>query len=700
MSYSATMTNNSFPSIKGLGIPLLLVSMLAMMVLPLPPFLLDLFFTFNIALSLVVLLVVIYTTRPLDFNVFPTILLAATLLRLSLNVASTRVVLLEGHTGTEAAGNVIKSFGEFVVGGSYAVGIVVFAVLTIINFVVVTKGAGRISEVNARFTLDAMPGKQMAVDADLNSGLITQDEARERRQEISGEADFYGSMDGASKFIRGDAVAGILILFINLLFGLGIGMIQHDLAFAQAAQNYSLLTIGDGLVAQIPSLILSTAAAIAVTRASAAKDMGEQVLGQLFNKPKPIAITAVILTGLGLIPGMPNIVFLTLGAITGGIAFYIKQLAETQQQLEIEEVATPVDEEPQFKELSWDDVPLVDVIGLEVGYRLIPMVDKNQGGQMMSRIKGVRKKLSQDLGFLIQAVHIRDNLDLSPNAYSIILMGVPVGEGEAYPDKELAINPGEVFGELKGIKTKDPTFGLEAVWIDSGMRDEAQTLGYTVVDSSTVVATHLSHLLQSHAYELLGHEEVQQLLDMLAKTSPTLVEDLVPKILPLGTVVKVLQNILAEGIPIRDMRTIAETLAEFAPNSQNSDVLTASVRTALARQIYQHINGLEQEMPVITLSPELEQILQQSVQSAPEMGLGIEPGLAEQMIKELNVCVQQQELANKAAVLLVSPGIRSTLARLLRSLAPNLHVLTYNEVPDSKNIKVVAAVGGNAANAA
>ncbi len=699
MSYSAIMTNNSVPSVKGLGIPVLLVAMLAMMVLPLPPFMLDLFFTFNIALSLVVLLVVIYTTRPLDFNVFPTILLAATLLRLSLNVASTRVVLIDGHTGTQAAGNVIKSFGEFVVGGSYAVGIVVFAVLTIINFVVVTKGAGRISEVNARFTLDAMPGKQMAVDADLNSGLITQEEARERRQEISGEADFYGSMDGASKFIRGDAVAGILILFINLIFGLGIGMIQHDLGFAQAAQNYTLLTIGDGLVAQIPSLILSTAAAIAVTRSSAAKDMGEQVLGQLFNKPKPVAITAAILTGLGLIPGMPNIVFLTLGVITGGLAFYIKQQAEMQQQLEIEEVETP-EEEPQFKDLSWDDVPVVDVIGLEVGYRLIPMVDKNQGGQMMSRIKGVRKKLSQDLGFLIQAVHIRDNLDLSPNAYSIILMGVPVGEGEAYPDKELAINPGQVFGELKGIKTNDPTFGLEAVWIDPGMRDEAQTLGYTVVDSSTVVATHMSHLLQRHAHELLGHEEVQQLLDMLAKASPTLVEDLVPKILPLGSVVKVLQNILAEGIPIRDMRTIAETLAEFAPNSQNSDVLTASVRTALSRQIYQHINGLEQEMPVITLSPELEQILQQSVQSAPEMGLGIEPGLAEQMIKELNVCVQQQELANKASVLLVSPGIRSTLARLLRSLAPNLHVLTYNEVPDSKNIKVIAAVGGKIASVA
>jgi len=701
MSYSEALPVRNLPSLSGLGIPMLLVSMLAMMVLPLPSIMLDLFFTFNIALSLVVLLVVIYTTRPLDFNVFPTVLLAATLLRLSLNVASTRVVLLDGHTGTSAAGNVIQSFGEFVVGGSYAVGIVVFAVLTIINFVVVTKGAGRISEVNARFTLDAMPGKQMAVDADLNSGLITQDEARERRQEISGEADFYGSMDGASKFIRGDAIAGILILFINLAFGLGIGMIQHDLGFSVAAQNYTLLTIGDGLVAQIPSLILSTAAAIAVTRASAAKDMGEQVIGQLFNRAKPIAITAGILTCLGLIPGMPNVVFLTLGAITGGAAYYVKLQSEKIQQLEVEQVEVPEgDIEPQFKDLSWDDVPMVDVIGLEVGYRLIPMVDKNQGGQMMSRIKGVRKKLSQELGFLIQAVHIRDNLDLTPNAYRIILMGVPVGEGEVYPEKELAINPGQVFGNLNGIKTKDPTFGLEAIWIDTAMRDEAQTLGYTVVDSSTVVATHMSHLLHHHAHELIGHEEVQHLLDMLSKNSPALVEDLVPKILPLGIVVKVLQNILAEGIPIRDMRTIAETLAEVAPESQNSDVLTAAVRTALSRQIYQHINGLEQEMPVITLNPELEQILQQSVQSSPEAGLGIEPGLAEQMIKELNMCVQQQELDNKAAVLLVSPVIRSTLAKLLKSLAPNLHVLSYNEVPDSKNIKVVAAVGGQNADAA
>ena len=692
MSYSATFPNVRSLSLLGLGIPVLLVAMLAMMVLPLPPLMLDLFFTFNIALSLVVLLVVIYTTRPLDFDVFPTVLLAATLLRLALNVASTRIVLLDGHTGTNAAGNVIQSFGEFVVGGSYAVGLVVFSVLTIINFVVVTKGTGRISEVNARFTLDAMPGKQMAIDADLNSGLITQDEARERRQDISREADFYGSMDGASKFIRGDAIAAILILFINIIFGLGIGMIQHDLAFMQAAHNYTLLTIGDGLVAQIPSLVLSTAAAIAVTRVSAARDVGEQVIGQLLGKPKPLAITAGIVGALGLIPGMPNLVFLTLSAVFGGLAYLIKLRQQAAEQVEVEEVEQP-EVEARFTDLSWDDVPMVDIVGLEVGYRLIPLVDKSQGGQLMTRIKGVRRKLSQELGFLVQAVHIRDNLDLPPTAYRITLMGVPLGEGEVYPDKELAINPGQVFGKLKGVETRDPTFGLEAVWIDSTMRDEAQTMGYTVVDTSTVVATHLSHLLHQHAHELIGHEEVQHLLDMLAKTSPKLVEDLVPKLLPLGAVLKVLQNMLSEGVPIRDMRSIAETLAEHAQVSQNSDVLTAAVRSSLSRQIYQNINGMAHEMAVITLDPELEQILLQSVQTAPESGLGIEPGLAEQMITELNQCIQQQEASNKAAVLMVSPALRPILAKMLRSLAPNLHVLAYNEVPDSKQIRVVAAVG-------
>ncbi len=698
MSTAITMNPLRISMLSGLGTPFLVVAMLAMMILPLPPMLLDLFFTFNIALSLVVLLVVVYTIRPLDFDMFPTVLLVATLLRLSLNVASTRVVLLHGHMGPGAAGNVIKAFGEFVVGGNYVVGLVVFAVLTIINFVVVTKGAGRISEVNARFTLDAMPGKQMAVDADLNSGLITQEEARVRRREISGEADFYGSMDGASKFIRGDAIAGILILFINIVFGLGIGMLDHGLDFAQAAHNYTLLTIGDGLVAQLPSLVLSTAAAIAVTRASAANDMGSQVVMQLLNNPRPIAITAAIVGSLGLIPGMPNLVFLTLGALFGGVAYFIvKRNEQTAQQAVESETEVPDDSESKPAELSWEDVPLVDVIGLEVGYRLIPLVDKSQGGQLMSRIKGVRRKISQELGFLVQAVHIRDNLELSPTAYRITLMGVPLGEGEIHPDRELAINPGQVYGELRGIETRDPTFGLKAVWIEGAMRDEAQTLGYTVVDTSTVIATHLSHLLHQHAHELIGHEEVQHLLDMLAKTSPKLVEDLVPKLLPLGAVLKVLQNMLAEGVPIRDMRTIAETLAEHAPHSQNSDILTAAVRAALSRQIYQHINGMSPEMAVISLSPELEQILLQSVQTAPESGLGIDPGLAEQMITELNQRVQQQEAEDKAAVLLVSPALRPTLARLLRSLAPNLHVLAYNEVPDSKQIRVVAAIGGQGA---
>jgi flagellar biosynthesis protein FlhA len=693
MNNTATFANPRYLMVAGLGTPLLLVAMLAMMVLPLPPLMLDLFFTFNIALALVVLLVVIYSHRPLDFEVFPTVLLAATLLRLALNVASTRVVLLEGHTGSNAAGNVIQSFGEFVVGGNYAVGLVVFAVLTIINFVVVTKGAGRISEVNARFTLDAMPGKQMAVDADLNSGLITQDEARARRQEIAGEADFYGSMDGASKFIRGDAVAGILILFINIVFGLGIGMIQHDLEFTVALHNYTLLTIGDGLVAQIPSLVLSTAAAIAVTRVSAARDMGEQVIAQVLGKPRPVAITAVIIGSLGLIPGMPNVVFLTLGCLFGGIAWLIWKRQQQPQVEQPEEVVQP-ESETRHKDLSWDDVPLVDVIGLEVGYRLIPLVDASQGGQLMSRIKGVRRKLSQELGFLVQPVHIRDNLDLAPNVYRITLMGVPLGEGEVYPSKELAINPGQVYGKLRGIETLDPSFGLEAVWIDSAMRDEAQTMGYTVVDTSTVVATHMSHLLHMHAHELIGHEEVQQLLDMLGRSSPKLVEDLVPKLLPLGTVLKVLQNLLAEGVQVRDMRTIAETLAEHAPSSQNSDTLTAAVRSALSRQIYQQINGMEKEMAVISLNPELEQILQNSVQKGAEAGLGIEPGLAEHMIMELKQCVQRQAAANKAPVLLVSPAIRAPLAKLFRTLAPDLHVLAYNEVPDSKQIKVVAAVGG------
>ncbi len=679
-----------------IAVPVMLLMMLAMMILPMPPFLLDMFFTFNIALSLVVLLAAIYVDRPLDFSVFPTMLLVATLLRLALNIASTRIVLLEGHTGTAAAGDVIEAFGEFVVGGNYAVGFVVFAILVIINFVVVTKGAGRISEVSARFTLDAMPGKQMAIDADLNAGLITQEEAQLRRGEVVQEADFYGSMDGASKFVRGDAVAGILILFINVLGGFAIGMLQHNMLFDDAVRNYTLLTIGDGLVAQVPSLLLSTAAAIIVTResrSSAEDNKGNQIYNQLFSNPRTLAVTGAVIGIMGLIPGMPNVPFLILASAAGASAYFV---ARKQKEIALQpetpsEIEAPAAEAP--KELSWDDVVPVDLVGLEVGYRLIPLVDKSQGGQLMTRIKGVRKKLTVELGFLVPAVHIRDNLELNPNAYRITLHGVPVGEADIYPDRDMAINPGQVFGTLQGVATKDPAFGLDAVWIDPMQKDHAQTLGYTVVDASTVVATHLSQILQSHASELLGREETQQLLDNLAKTAPKLVEDLVPNSLSLGVVQKVLQQLLEEQVSIRDIRTIAECLAENAPVTQDPSVLVSAVRMALSRSIVQGIVGMEEEIPVITLDVSLEHILQQSVQVSSEGGAGLEPGLAEKLLTSLQESAQRQEMAGQVAVLLVSPSIRNMLAQFARRSIPNLHVLSFNEIPDNRQIKVVATVG-------
>ncbi|MCB1802314.1 MAG: flagellar biosynthesis protein FlhA [Gammaproteobacteria bacterium] len=682
---------------RGMGAPIVVLMLLAMVVLPLPPFLLDLFFTFNIALSLVVLLVTVYALRPLDFAMFPSVLLVATLLRLALNVASTRVVLLEGHNGGDAAGKVIEAFGEFVIGGNYAVGLVVFLILVIINFAVVTKGAGRVSEVSARFTLDAMPGKQMAIDADLNSGLIDQDEARRRREEVAREADFYGAMDGASKFVRGDAVAGILILLINIIGGLAIGMGQHDLDLGTAMRFYALLTIGDGLVAQLPSLLLSTSAAIIVTRVSTSEDLGSQVATQLLNNPRALMITAGILVMLGLIPGMPNLVFLLLGGAVGGLAYMV---AKRQQQPAASdaESATPVavpETGSDVRELTWQDVQPVDVIGLEVGYRLIPLVDREQGGQLMNRIKGVRRKLSQELGFLIQSVHIRDNLDLAPNAYRITLNGVPVGEAEVFVDREMAINPGKVFGELKGTPGRDPAFGLDAVWIDVGQRDQAQTMGYTVVDASTVVATHLSELLQSHAHELLGHDEVQQLLDNLAQIAPKLVEDLVPKLLPLAVVLRVLQNLLQENVPIRDMRTIAETLAEQATKTQDAASLTAAVRVALARSIVQQVVGPSGEIPVIVLDPALERLLQQTLVNAGEDGAGIEPGMLEQLQTALQGTAHQQELSGEDSVLLVAAGIRQWMAKFARHSVPGLRVLSYNEIPDNRQIKVVSTIGRN-----
>ncbi|MDO6564670.1 flagellar biosynthesis protein FlhA [Amphritea sp. 1_MG-2023] len=699
MDRTAIYNNVRGVSKGNLGIPFLLLLVLGMVTLPMPPFLLDTLFTFNIALSIVVLLVCVYAMRPLDFAVFPTILLIATLMRLALNVASTRVVLLYGHEGGDAAGKVIEAFGEVVIGGNYVVGLVVFLILVIINFVVVTKGAGRISEVSARFTLDAMPGKQMAIDADLNAGLISQDDAKTRRQEVTQEADFYGSMDGASKFVRGDAVAGILILVINILGGLGIGMLQHDLSFELAARYYSLLTIGDGLVAQIPSLLLSTAAAIMVTRVNSSQDMGKQVIGQLFGSPKALAVAAAILFIMGSIPGMPHVAFLSLAIAAGVGAYFIQQrnlaAAAAEQVQEAAAKSAPTEPEQDAKELDWDDVMPVDMIGLEVGYRLIPMVDKLQGGQLLNRIKGVRKKLSQDLGFLVPSVHIRDNLDLMPGAYRITLMGVTVGESEVYPDRDLAINPGQVFGTLKGINVKDPAFGLDAVWIEQSQKEQAQTLGYTVVDAGTVVATHLNQILQAHSHELMGHDEVQKLLDLLAKTSPKLVEELVPGKLSVSTLLKVLQNLLMEQVPVKDFRTITESLAEAVARTQDPQGLTAAVRISLSRMIVQNVVGNDDELPVITLDPQLEQLLLGSVQRGEgNEGLVIEPTMAERLQTSLAGVAQQQEVAGRASILLVAAPIRPLLAKFVRYGEHQISVLSYQEIPENKRVTIIATVGG------
>ena len=722
----ALVLNNVKTLTRGnLGIPIMLMGLLGMMILPMPAFLLDVFFTFNITLSIVILLVCVYALRPMEFASFPTVLLVATLLRLALNVASTRIVLLNGHEGGDAAGKVIESFGAVLIGGNYAVGLVVFAILMIINFLVVTKGAGRVSEVSARFTLDAMPGKQMAIDADLNAGLINQDEAKHRRAEIAQEADFYGSMDGASKFVKGDAIAGLLILAINIIGGIAIGMLQHGLDFGLAMERYALLTIGDGLVAQIPSLLLSTSAAIMVTRVTSSQDMGGQILQQMFSAPKALSIAAGILIILGLIPGMPHVAFLGLGALAGGAAWYIWK---HQRQTVEEEGAFPArggggaaprpagrdlppggdaggDQSRQLpapgetKELGWDDVSTVDIVGLEVGYRLIPLVDKSQGGQLLSRIKGVRKKLSQDLGFLMPSVHIRDNLDLMPNVYRITLMGVTIAEAEIHPDRELAIDPGQVFGKVEGIEGKDPAFGLDACWIEPDKKDQAQTLGYTVVDASTVVATHLNQVLQKHAHELLGHEEVQKWLDQLEKISPKLAEELVPTTVSISLLLKVLQNLLKEEVPIRDMRSIAEAIVNVHPKSQDPKLLTTVARQSLRRMIVQSICGNESEIPVITLDPDLEQLLLKSVQQSQQsggqedIGLVLEPNMVEKLQRSLQESVQRQEMLGKPAILLVSGPLRPVLAKFASYGVERLHVLSYQEIPDNKQITIVASVG-------
>ena len=677
---------------KALTAPLLIIMMLAMMVLPLPAFVLDIFFSFNIALAIIVLLTSLYTVKPLDFMVFPTVLLVSTMLRLSLNVASTRVVLTEGHTGPDAAGKVIEAFGHFLIGGNYTVGIVVFIILTIINFTVVTKGAGRIAEVGARFALDAMPGKQMAIDADLNAGLIAEQEAKRRRTEVAQEAEFYGAMDGASKYVRGDAVAGIMVTIINIVGGLIVGMVQHDLDFPTALKNYTLLAIGDGLVAQIPSLIISTAAGIVVSRVASDQDIGEQLIGQLFAKPQVLQITAAIIGGMGIIPGMPHVPFILLAAVLASAGYLLTKKAQVVTS--IEPVAELQAAQPELEEATWQDILPVDTLGLEVGYRLIPLVDKTQGGELLRRIKGIRKKFAQEVGFLSPPVHIRDNLELRPSVYRITLKGVEVGTGEANTGQFMAIDPGMVSGPLPGVVTTDPAFGLPAVWIDSGLREQAQTMGYTVVDAGTVIATHLNHLITTHASELLGRHEVQQLLDHLAKDTPKLIEDLVPKLIPISVLQKVLQNLLLEGVHIRDMRTIIETLSEFATQTQDSNELTTQVRIALGRSIVQQIFPIGNELTVMTLDNRLERLLMQALQTSGPDGSGIEPGLADTLAMQTEIAAQQQQQLGLTPVLLVPGPLRALLSRFLRRTLPQLKVLSHAELPETKTIRVTSLVGG------
>jgi flagellar biosynthesis protein FlhA len=675
--------------------PILICMILGMMILPLPPFLLDLLFTFNIALSVMVLLVSMYTMKPLDFAAFPSVLLFSTLLRLSLNVASTRIVLLEGHTGPAAAGRVIESFGHFLVGGNFAVGIVVFAILMVINFMVITKGAGRIAEVSARFTLDAMPGKQMAIDADLNAGLINEDGARRRRLAVSQEAEFYGAMDGASKFVRGDAVAGLIIMVVNVLGGLIVGVVQHGMDFESAGRTYTLLTIGDGLVAQIPSLVISTAAGVIVSRVATDEDIGTQLTGQLFTNPRVLMITGAILGLLGLIPGMPHFAFLVLGGGAIMLGRYMHKRAEAEKAgAVLVDAAPPVAAPMENAEASWDDVTLIDTLGLEVGYRLIPLVDRNTDGELLKRIKSIRKKFAQEIGFLPPVIHIRDNLELRPNAYRITLKGVEVGVGEAYPGQWLAINPGQVTAALPGMPTKDPAFGLPAVWIDTNMREQAQVYGYTVVDSSTVVATHLNHLVVQHAAELLGRQEVQALITRIGKDAPSLVEDLVPKAFSLSTLQKVLQSLLEEGVPIRDMRTILEALCEQAGRLSDAHDLTAAVRLALGRAITQQWYPGAGEMQVMGLDSNLERVLSQALSTGANPGL--EPGLAHTLLTETQRAIVRQQNTGLPPVLLVQHALRAMLARFLRRSLPQLKVLSYAEVPETRTIKVVNLIGGQA----
>jgi flagellar biosynthesis protein FlhA len=679
-------------TVKALTLPVFVVLMLAMMVLPLPLLALDLLFTFNIAIALTVMMVAAQMVRPLDFAALPAVLLVATLLRLSLNVASTRVVLMEGHTGPGAAGQVIESFGHFLIGGNFAVGLIVFAILLVINFVVVTKGAERIAEVSARFTLDAMPGKQMAIDADLSAGLIDEKEARRRRAEISGEADFFGSMDGASKFVRGDAIAGLLILFITIVGGFAIGMLMHAMPAGEAARTYVLLAVGDALVAQIPALLISVASAIVITRVGKDEDVGTQIRAQVFDSPRSLAIVAAIVGGLGLVPGMPHLVF---GLIAAGIGGFAWSLARAQRLRAAAESSRPADAPaPASTEATWDDLMPVDTLGLEVGYRLIALVDKARQGDLLARIKGVRKKFAADVGYLPPSVHIRDNLELKPGHYRITLRGAAVGEGEAFPGQFLAINPGGATAAPPGLRTTDPAFGLPAIWIEERHREAAQMAGFTVVDCATVVATHLSHCMQVNAARLLGRVETQQLVEHVQKLAPQLIEDVVPKLISIATLQKVLQGLLEEGVHIRDMRSIVEGLAEHAAAAADPAELVRRLRVAMAPAIVQQIYGPAKELDVLALDPELERLVTQALTSPH--GAALDPGVADALSRGAAAGAERQEGLGVPACLLVPDPIRAPLARLLRRAAPRLKVLAHAEVPDTCSIRIGSVIGSAA----
>jgi flagellar biosynthesis protein FlhA len=678
-------------AIKALMAPVFIIMVLSMMVLPLPPFALDLLFTFNIAMALMVMMVAAYMVRPLDFSAFPMVILLTTLLRLSLNIASTRVVLLEGHTGTGAAGKVIESFGHFLIGGNFAVGIIVFAILVVINFVVVTKGAERIAEVGARFTLDAMPGKQMAIDADLNAGLIDEREAKRRRAEVGDEAEFFGSMDGASKFVRGDAMAGMLILFINIVGGFVIGVLQHDLSAAQAANSYILLAIGDALVAQVPALLISVAAALVVSRVGKDQDVGTQISAQVFNSPRVLGITAGVIGLLGIIPGMPHMVFLLIAGGMGYAAYWMNERDKRLKAAPPQRASVP-SSEPNA-EASWDDLQPVDTLGLEVGYRLIALVDKLRQGDLLQRIKGVRRKFAQDVGFLPPPVHIRDNLELKPSMYRLTLRGAVVGEGEAFPGMLLAINPGGATTNLIGTKTTDPAFGLPAIWIEERQRESAQMNGFTVVDCSTVVATHLSHLMQLHAAKLLGRVETQQLVEHVTKLAPKMIEDVVPKMVSIPALQKVLQLLLEEGVHIRDMRSIVECLAEHASVVTDPSELARRIRISLAPAIVQQIYGPVQELDVIALEPELERIVTQALNSPH--GAALDPGVADTLARSAAQSAKRQEDLGHPACLLVPDMIRAPMARLLKRAAPRLRVLGHSEIPETHSIRIGSIIGSS-----